>query len=122
MFTLFIRAVEACNTLISRDLKRNLFNLFASWSGQYSKPLGISSNILVASVNMEEEKLQFSSLQVIFIVNNCVYALQLLFTTKQAMSALLCCGSCFDTQNLIEDGNIYSWIDSLLTSSDDKVC
>lgn len=39
----------------------------------------------------------------------------------QAMSALLCCGSCFDTQNLAEDGNIYFWLDLLLTSPDDKV-
>lgn len=37
------------------------------------------------------------------------------------MSALLSCGSCFDTQNLSEDGNIYSWLDLLLTSPDDKV-
>jgi hypothetical protein len=37
------------------------------------------------------------------------------------MSALLCCGSCFDTHNLAEDGNIYFWLDLLLTSSDDKV-
>lgn len=37
------------------------------------------------------------------------------------MSALLCCGACFDTQNLGEDGNIYCWLDLLLTSSDDKV-
>ena len=58
-------SVETCNTLLSRDLKRNLFNLFASWSGQYSKPLGISSNIIAISVNMEEEKLQFGALQVI---------------------------------------------------------
>lgn len=40
---------------------------------------------------------------------------------SQAMSALLCCGSCFDTLNLAEDGNIYMWLDLLLTSSDDKV-
>lgn len=39
----------------------------------------------------------------------------------QAMSALLSCGSCFDTQNLSEDGNIYFWLDLLLTSPDDKV-
>lgn len=39
----------------------------------------------------------------------------------QAMSALLSCGSCFDTQNLAEDGNIYFWLDLLLTSPDDKV-
>lgn len=37
------------------------------------------------------------------------------------MSALLCCGSCFDTLNLGEDGNIYFWLDLLLTSQDDKV-
>lgn len=37
------------------------------------------------------------------------------------MSALLCCGSCFDAHNLSEEGIIYSWLDSLLTSSDDKV-
>jgi hypothetical protein len=37
------------------------------------------------------------------------------------MSALLCCGSCFDTHNLSEDGNIYLWLDMLLLSADDKV-
>ena len=37
------------------------------------------------------------------------------------MVALLCCGSCFDTQNLAEDGNIYLWLDMLLGSNDDKV-
>jgi hypothetical protein len=37
------------------------------------------------------------------------------------MSALLCCGACFDTQNLGEEGNIYQWLDMLLTSTDDKV-
>lgn len=52
--------VEVCNTLLSRDLKRNLFNLFASWSGQYAKPLGISATSLIN----EDEKLQFCALQV----------------------------------------------------------
>lgn len=37
------------------------------------------------------------------------------------MSALLCCGPCFDTHNLSEDGAIYRWLDMLLESSDDKV-
>lgn len=52
--------VDVCNTLLSRDLKRNLFNLFASWSGQYAKPLGVSSS---SSAN-DDEKLQFCALQV----------------------------------------------------------
>lgn len=37
------------------------------------------------------------------------------------MSALLCCGPCFDGQYLTEDGLIYPWLDSLLISRDDKV-
>ncbi|CAO1322409.1 unnamed protein product [Diamesa hyperborea] len=93
-------SLEACSTLLSRDLKRNLFNLFASWCGQYAKPLGVAS-AAVTNNNSEEEKLQFSALQ--------------------AMVALLCCGSCFDTQNLAEDGNIYLWLDMLLGSNDDKI-
>lgn len=56
-------AVEICATLLSRDLKRNLFNLFATWCGPYSKPLGI------ASAAMEEDKLQFSALNV--LINLC---------------------------------------------------
>lgn len=37
------------------------------------------------------------------------------------MCALLCCGPCFDTHYLSEDGLIYGWLDTLLTSKDDKV-
>lgn len=61
-FFFSVRTVETCNTLLSRDLKRNLFNLFTSWCGQYAKPLGVSSNI--TATNPDEEKLQFSALQV----------------------------------------------------------
>ncbi|KAL5290083.1 FRY family protein [Megaselia abdita] len=91
-------SLESCATLLSRDLKKNLFNLFASWCGPLSKPLGIFSN---TGTNMDEEKLQFSSLQ--------------------AMSALLCCGPIFESQYLLDDGILYKWLDSLLTSKDEKV-
>jgi hypothetical protein len=58
--------VEACNTLLSRDLKRNLFKLFASWSGaNYAKPLGFSGSA-IATNNIDEEKLQFNALQVTY--------------------------------------------------------
>jgi len=52
--------VESCATLLSRVLKRNLFNLFAAWCGSFSKPLGITVQI---GQTLEEEKLQFSALQ-----------------------------------------------------------
>lgn len=84
---------------MSRELKRNTFNLFASWSGPFASALGITYTH--ANGNVEEEKLQFSALQ--------------------AMSALLCCGSCFDTHYISEDGLIYPWLDALLGSKEDKV-
>lgn len=37
------------------------------------------------------------------------------------MSALLCCGPCFDSQYLSEDGLLYPWLDMLLSSKEDKV-
>ncbi|XP_060657765.1 protein furry isoform X8 [Drosophila nasuta] len=91
-------SLESCATLLSRDLKRNLFNLFATWCGNFSKPLSISSQI---GQTLEEEKLQFSALQ--------------------AMSALLCCGHIFYTPHLQDDGIIYKWLDLLLTSKDEKI-
>lgn len=90
--------VESRTTLLSNELKRHLFNLFASWSGPTAKPLGFlhagfggtssngTSSTACASINnsslgisgtnvsgtsislgntsVEEEKLQFSALQV----------------------------------------------------------
>lgn len=112
--------VEACSTLLSRDLKRNLFNLFASWCGQYAKPLGVAS-AAVTNTNSEEEKLQFSALQVNILFKCTIKCIITTDLCSQAMVALLCCGSCFDTQNLAEDGNIYLWLDMLLGSNDDKV-
>ncbi|XP_037818190.1 protein furry isoform X4 [Lucilia sericata] len=91
-------SLESCATLLTRDLKRNLFNLFATWCGTFSKPLGIASQI---GQSAEEEKLQFSALQ--------------------AMSALLCCGHVFYTPYLSDDGIIYKWLDMLLASKDEKI-
>lgn len=91
--------MESRTTLLSNDLKRHLFNLFASWSGPTAKPLGFphaggisgsnsngatstagansSNNSLgtsgtvasgtstsLGTIAVEEEKLQFSALQV----------------------------------------------------------
>ncbi|KAH8406857.1 hypothetical protein KR222_008787, partial [Zaprionus bogoriensis] len=106
-------SLESCATLLSRDLKRNLFNLFATWCGSFSKPLGISSQI---GQTLEEEKLQFSALQAI------VWSLTPLpLFPLQAMSALLCCGHIFYTPHLQDDGIIYKWLDMLLTSKDEKI-
>lgn len=120
----FYFAVESCATLLTRDLKRNLFNLFATWCGSFSKPLGIASQI---GQSVEEEKLQFSALQVRFLKSLTIKRLltHLLISIYvfifQAMSALLCCGHVFYTPYLSDDGIIYKWLDMLLTSKDEKV-
>ncbi|XP_058065820.1 protein furry [Anopheles bellator] len=141
-------SLELCSTLLSRELKRNLVNLFVTWSGSTyalsfatcchgshgthhgpsggnsgsgtASNSGISSGSIGGSVwgttntniasaasasastiTAEEEKLQFSALQ--------------------AVSAVLCCGPCFDSSHLAEDGAIYNWLDMLMTSNDEKI-
>lgn len=39
----------------------------------------------------------------------------------QAMSAVLCCGPCFDPNGLAEDDCYYAWLNMLLASQDDRV-
>jgi hypothetical protein len=46
---------------------------------------------------------------------------ELQLSALQAMSALLCCGPCFNPQGLAEDGLFYPWLDMLLASHDEKV-
>lgn len=93
--------MEGSATLLSRELKRNLFHLFSLWSGPFAKPLRQTHSSSSGTVNPEEEKLQFSALQ--------------------AQSAILSCGPCFDAHYLAEDGILYSWLDLLLNTTDDKV-
>ncbi|XP_062543394.1 protein furry isoform X2 [Armigeres subalbatus] len=107
-------SLESCVTLLSRELKRNLVNLFTSWSGTHSIPFGsvvgggsggtshhAVSSSTISSISADEEKLQYSALL--------------------ATSALLCCGPCFDPNLLAEDGAIYNWLDMLMESKEDKI-
>lgn len=105
--------VETYPTLLKRDLRSNLFSLFRSWSGPYGSalvwnaPPAIPIVTTTAAVSSEaasisEEELQFAALQ--------------------AMSAILCCGPCFDVKNLLsEEGSLYGWLNILLSSRDEKV-
>ncbi|XP_063986587.1 protein furry isoform X3 [Diachasmimorpha longicaudata] len=93
-------SLDTCHSLLKRDLRRNLFTLFATWAGPYGKPLTNSST------SLDEEK-TCSELQL---------------SALQAMSGLLCCGPCFNPQLLSEEGAIlYQWLDLLLSSRDEKI-
>ena len=39
----------------------------------------------------------------------------------RAMSAVVCCGPVFDSNGLNDDGYIYHWLDTLLSSHDERV-
>ncbi|KAG8326331.1 hypothetical protein J6590_044319 [Homalodisca vitripennis] len=103
--------LETYQTLLKRDLRRNLFVLFAGWSGSFGRSLasaltgsaGPSSTVPATTAPeppAEEEEQQFCALQ--------------------AMSAVLCCGPCFEPSALAEEGCLYPWLDSLLASKDEK--
>ncbi|XP_054276805.1 protein furry-like [Macrosteles quadrilineatus] len=102
--------LETYPTLLKRDLRRNLFILFAGWSGSFGRSLASAltgTGALPAPPAPplpevpDDEEPQFCALQ--------------------AMSAVLCCGPCFEPSALAEDGCLYPWLDSLLASTDDKI-
>ncbi|RWS23768.1 protein furry-like protein, partial [Leptotrombidium deliense] len=90
--------VENRNNLLSRDLRRNLFYLFASWSGQYSISLMSDKNN-----------------------GSCEELTSIEFVALQSMSAVLCCGPVFDPNCLLEDSSIYDWLYNLLDSKEERI-
>lgn len=93
--------METCQSLLKRDLRRNLFMLFSTWSGKYGAPVRAHPGVDSDQSHKKCTELQFAALQ--------------------AMSALLCCGPCFDCQGLAEDGPFYQWLDVMLESQDERV-
>ncbi|XP_054710198.1 protein furry-like [Uloborus diversus] len=91
--------LENRNNLLGCDLRRNLFYLFASWSGKYSSHFGIGDR----KSSKEEPCSDFE------------------FSALQAMSAVLCCGPCFDPQGISEEGPFYAWLNCLLNSESERI-
>ena len=93
--------IENRSNLLSRELRRNLFYLFASWSGEYGTHVFINYKPNMATDLVPINDLEFLSLS--------------------AMSSVLCCGSIFDPQCLFDDSNLYLWLSHLLSSTEEKV-
>ncbi|XP_067137576.1 protein furry [Centruroides vittatus] len=85
--------------LLGRDLRRNLFYLFACWSGKF----GSHFDVVDRKSIKEEPCSDFE------------------FSALQAMSATLCCGPSFDPLGLIEESSMYSWLNSLLSCPEEKI-
>ncbi|XP_061707570.1 protein furry isoform X3 [Cydia pomonella] len=91
--------LDMYGSLMKKDLCRSLFSLFSGWCGPLAKHLGV----LVPQPPTQEndERLNLSALK--------------------AMSALVCCGSCFAPNALAEDGSLYPWLSEMLSSTNDKI-
>ncbi|KAK9739122.1 Cell morphogenesis N-terminal [Popillia japonica] len=95
-------SLETCQTLLKRDLRKNLFLLFATWSGKYGVPFAP-----ITSPDSDQSHKKCTELQ---------------FSALQAMSALLCCGPCIDPEGLeYNEGDFYQWLDNMLNSHEEKV-
>uniref|UniRef100_A0AAG5D1F0 Cell morphogenesis protein N-terminal domain-containing protein n=1 Tax=Anopheles atroparvus TaxID=41427 RepID=A0AAG5D1F0_ANOAO len=155
-------SLETCATLLSRDLKRNLVNLFVAWSGTaYALPfashghqhhgshhgghhgvggssgggsgagggvsgigIGIGTSGIGASVWGSSSSSTAAGVGSAATATGATLVAEeenLQFSALQAISAVLCCGPCFDPGHLAEDGAIYSWLDMLMTSKDEKI-
>lgn len=95
--------VENRSSLLSRELRRNLFYLFASWSGKYGNYIFI---------NYKQQQSYFDYFPPIS---------QLEYLSLLAMSSMLCCGPIFDPQCLSDESNLYIWLTHLLSSKEEKV-
>ncbi|XP_070197468.1 protein furry-like isoform X3 [Littorina saxatilis] len=91
--------MEYRKTLLSRELRYSLFHLFANWSGHFSLTFGTLDRRLSKEETWSEQEL----------------------SAVRAMSAVLCCGPVFDMNGFNDDGYIYHWLDTLLSSSDEKI-
>ncbi len=96
--------MESRPSLLKRDLRQQLFILFAGWSGKFGRPFGFITPSSTASAKEQDPS-------------------ELEMTAVEAMSSVLCCGPCFNRQGLTEDSHsdVYSWLDILLSSKNEKV-
>ena len=86
-------------TLIRKELRRNLFNLFASWSGTFGQLFGLNTR----PTNSDNTCTEFE------------------FMALQSMLAVLCSGPYFDREMFAEEGEVYRLLDLLLASEDPSI-
>ena len=92
--------------LLSKDLRKNLFYLFASFSGTVTASLFRSSS-MISKHRKEEGKLNDLT--------------EFNYVALQAMCSVLCCGSVFADHCLQEESSYFDWLYMLLNSTDERL-
>lgn len=89
---------------LSRELRQNLFNLFAGWSGKYGNMF-----LNQRQVFNEQQMIDFSKMT------------ELEYLSIKSMSTVLCAGSIFDSKNLLDGNSLYFWLKNLLNAKDKRL-
>merc|ERR1719422_1634964 len=87
-------------TLIRKDLRRHLFNLFAGWSGRFGQLFGMAN---AKPANNDSTCTEFE------------------FQALQTMLSVLCSGPYFDHSMFSDNGDVYKLLDLLLNSEDPNI-
>ena len=95
--------LEQRETLIPKHLRKNMFYLFASWSGSFGVPFETKTDSSKSGDTLNRVPTNFE------------------LGALQASCTVLCCGPCFDNQLVAEEGTIYQWLDILFKSESGKV-
>jgi len=98
--------VDNRTNLLSKDLRRNLFYLFASLSGHVTLNLFRSSS-MISKHRKEESKLNEIT--------------EFSYVNLKAMCSVLCCGSVFADHCLREESSYFDWLYMLLNSTDERL-
>ena len=93
-------SVEKQRHLLKKDLRNNLFYLFAGWSGKFGQAFDQSS---LSKMTTDGPPTEFE------------------YSALESMISVLCCGPFFNESALSEDGPLYQFLDSLLESKDSRV-
>ena len=120
--------IETRESKFSRELRHNLFNLFATWSGKYGNMLLNNNNQLnnhsprhhnhhhhhhhhqQQQKNTGQQLLDFS------------FITELEFLSIRSMATVLCAGPMFDSKNyLFDNSNLYQWLLNLLNASEKRI-
>ena len=92
-FAIFIRqligsfSLEQRRNLLKKDLRRNLFYLFASWAGKYGQPFVMKQSQTQSQTTTVQEGQNATLL---------AEMQEFEFSSLKAMISVLCCGSNFD--------------------------
>jgi hypothetical protein len=99
-------------TLIRKELRKNLFNLFAGWAGRFGQIFGFNTRpTALGSTSYSSNNNN----------NNNTTCTEFEFSALQAMLAVLCSGPNFDSTKFAEDGEVYRLLDLLLASEDPNI-